>query len=97
MLVLRTSNFQGVTIRPIVVTTNAPINVTEPPHTPGRDIAGHLRGILSYLTSEMDAGIEDFDLFCASSKNSGGMDQGIFYRGGLNQESLVRQDGGFWP
>ena len=61
----------------------------KPPHPPGRDIAGHLRGIFRYLTSERAAGIGDFDLFCTSSKNSGGVDRGIFHRGGLGQESLV--------
>ena len=69
----------------------------KPPHPLGRNIAGHLRGIFRYLTSERAAGIEDFDLFCTSSKNSGGVDRGIFHRGGLGQESLVQQDGGFWP
>ena len=43
-----------------------------PPHPPpGRDIAGHLRGIFRYWTSERTAGIGDFDLFCTSPKNSG--------------------------
>ena len=67
----------------------------KPPHPPGRDIAGHLRGIFGYLTSERAADIGDFDLFCTSSKKSGGVDRGIFHRGRLGQESLVRQDGGF--
>ena len=66
----------------------------KPPHPPGRDIAGHLRGIFRYLTSERAAGIGDFDLFCTSSKNSGGVDRGIFHRGGLGQDSLVQQGGG---
>ena len=70
----------------------APVNVN-----PRRDTAEHLWGIFRYLTSERAAGIGDFDLFCTSSKNSGGVDRGIFHRGGLGQESLVRQDGGFWP
>ena len=61
-----------------------------PPHPPSRDITGHLRGIFCYLTSERAAGIGDFDLFCTSSKNSGGVDQGIFHRGGLGRESLIR-------
>ena len=65
----------------------APVNVTPPP---SRDITGHLRGIFCYLTSERAAGIGDFDLFCTSSKNSGGVDQGIFHRGGLGRESLIR-------
>ena len=67
-----------------------PVNVTPPPHHPSRDITGHLRGIFCYLTSERAAGIGDFDLFCTSSKNSGGVDQGIFHRGGLGRESLIR-------
>ena len=76
----------------------APVNVNpRPPSPPGRDIAGHLRGIFHYLTSERTAGIGDFDLFCTSPKNSGGVDRGIFHRGGRGQESQVRQDGGFWP
>ena len=60
-----------------------------PPPLPlfGRDIAGHLRGM--EWTSQRAAGIGDFDLFCRSSKNSGGVDRGIFNRGGLSQESLV--------
>ena len=49
----------------------------KPPHSPGRDIVGHLRGIFRYLTSERAAGIGDFDLFCTSPKNSGGVDRGI--------------------
>ena len=65
----------------------ASVNVTPPP---SRDITGHLRGIFRYLTSERAAGIGDFDLFCTSSKNSGGVDQGIFHRGGLGRESLIR-------
>ena len=52
----------------------APVNVTPPP---SRDITGHLRGIFRYLTSERAAGMGDFDLFCTSSKNSGGVDQGF--------------------
>ena len=67
----------------------ASVNVTPPP-PPSRDITGHLRGIFRYLTSERAAGIGDFDLFCTSSKNSGGVDQGIFHRGGLGRESLIR-------
>ena len=47
-----------------------------------------------YCTSQC---IGEFDLFSMSSKNSRGMDRGIFHRGGLGQESLARQDGGFWP
>ena len=39
------------------------------------------------------AGIGDFDLFCMSSMNSRGVDQGIFHHGGLGQELLVWQDG----
>ena len=69
----------------------------KPPHPPpDQDIAGHLQGIFR-LTSERAAGIGEFDLFSMSSKNSRGMDRGIFHRGGLGQESLARQDGGFWP
>ena len=68
-----------------IVENNAPVNVNPPPA--GRDIAGHLRGIFRYLTSEMAADIGDFDLFCTSSKNSGGVDRGIFHRGRLGQES----------
>ena len=68
----------------------APVNVTPPPPPPSRDITGHLQGIFCYLTSERAAGIGDFDLFCTSSKNSGGVDQGIFHRGGLGRESLIR-------
>ena len=69
-----------------LILSNAQVNVnprTPPP--PGRDIAGHLRGIFRYLTSERAAGIGDFDLFCTSSKNSGGEDRGIFHRGGLSR------------
>ena len=47
------------------------------PPPPSRDITGHLRGIFRYLTSERAAGMGDFDLFCTSSKNSGGVDQGF--------------------
>ena len=65
------------------------ISQCDPP-PPSRDITGHLRGIFRYLTSERAAGIGDFDLFCTSSKNSGGVDQGIFHRGGLGRESLIR-------
>ena len=72
---------------------NAPVNVN--PRTSGRDIAGHLRRIFLYLTSERAADIGDFDLFCTSSKNSGGVDRAIFHRGRLGQETLVRKDGGF--
>ena len=61
------------------------------------DIARHLRGIFRYLTSKEAAGIEDFDLFCTSSKNSTGVGQGIFHQSGMGQESLAQQDGGFWP
>ena len=43
--------------------------------------------------SERAAGIGDFDLFCMSSMNSRGVDQGIFHHGGLGQESLVWIDG----
>ena len=64
------------------------------PAPPGRDIAGHLRGIFRYLTSERAAG--DFDLFCTSSKSSGGVDRGIFHRGGLGQESLGRTSPARW-
>ena len=67
----------------------------KPPHPPGRGIAGHLRGIFRYLTSERAAGIGDFDLLCTSSKNNGGVDRGIFHQGGLGQESLVRQMAAF--
>ena len=49
------------------------------PHPSGRDIAGHLRGIFGYLTSERAANNGHFDHFCTSSKNSGGV--GIFHRG----------------
>ena len=61
----------------------APVNVN--PRTPWPGHSGHLRGIFRYLTSERAAGIGDFDLFCTSSKNSGGVDRGIFHRGGLAQ------------
>ena len=56
----------------------------------------YARGIFRYLTSKKAAGIGNFDLFCTSSKNSGGVDRGIFHLGRLGKESLVRQDGGFW-
>ena len=73
----------------------APVNVN--PRTPRPGYSGAFAGNFRYLTSERVAGIADFDLFCTSSKNSGGVDRGIFHRGGLGQQSLVRQDGGFWP
>ena len=75
------------------VVSYAPVNVNL--CTPGQDIARHSRGIFRYLTSERAADIGDFDLFCTSSKNSGGVDRGIFHRGRLGQETLVRKDGGF--
>ena len=50
---------------------------------------------LKILPSERAAGIGDINLFCTSSKNSGGVDRGIFHRGGLGQELLVLYDGGF--
>ena len=77
--------------------SNVPVKVNpRTPHPPGRDIAEHLRGIFRYLTSERTACIEDFDLFCTSSKNSGGVDRGIFHRGGLGQGVGLqwKQDGG---
>ena len=61
------------------------------------DIARHLQGMFCYLTSKGAPGIGDFDLFWASSKNSTRVDQGIFHQGGMGQESLVQQDGRFWP
>ena len=64
------------------------------PPTP-RDISRHLREIFPYLTSERALGIGDFDALCTPSKNSGGMDHGIFHQGGLVQESLILQDGGY--
>ena len=69
----------------------APVNVN--PHTPGNSRA--FKGIFSYLTSERALGIGDFDAFCMPFKNSGGMDHGIFHQGGLGQESLIWQDGGY--
>ena len=38
---------------------------------PGRDIAGHLRGIFRYLTSERSARIGDFDLFARHPRTAG--------------------------
>ena len=66
----------------------APVNVN--PHTPV-----HIKEIFPYLTSERALGIGDFDALCTPSKNSGGIDHGIFHQGGLDQESLIWQDGGY--
>ena len=75
----------------------APVNVNPhpPPPPPPRDISRHLREIFPYLTSERALGIGDFDALCTPSKNRGGIDHGIFHRGGLGQESLIWQDGGY--
>ena len=62
-------------------------------YTPALSQSEYLRIIFRYLTSERAAGIGDFDLFCMSSMNSRGVDQGIFHQSGLGQESLVWQDG----
>ena len=57
-----------------------PLHASPPPPPPR---PRHLRGIFRYLTRERASGIGDFDSFCTPSKNSGGVDRGIFHRGAL--------------